>query len=140
MITVRQSPCSSCPYRRDVPSGIWAASEYEKLPRYDGETWEQAEAGATGLFFCHRTPDFLCAGWTGCHDMDENLAMRLHARRQDVDPEVYDYVSPVLLFDSGAEAAAHGMRDISEPGDTTQAKVRQLVRIIAKRGKNDDQQ
>lgn len=137
MTTVRQSPCSSCPYRRDVPSGIWAASEYEKLPPYDGETWEQAEAGATGLFFCHRTPDFLCAGWTGCHDMDDNLAMRLHARRQDVNPEVYDYVSPVPLFATGAEAAAHGLRDLSEPNDTAQAKVRQLERVVARRSKGE---
>jgi hypothetical protein len=133
MITVRQSPCSSCPYRRDVPSGIWAASEYEKLPGYDGETWEQAEAGATGLFFCHSTPDFLCAGWTGCHDMTSSLAMRLHARRQDVDPEVYDYVSPVPLFATGAEAAAHGLQEISEPSDAAQAKVRQLLRIARSR-------
>lgn len=133
MITVRQSPCPSCPYRRDVPSGIWAAGEYEKLPGYDGETWEQAEAGATGLFSCHRTPDFLCAGWAGCHDMAGNLAMRLHARRQDVDPEVYDYVSPVPLFSSGAEAAAHGLQDISEPGDAAQVKARQLLRVVAQR-------
>lgn len=134
MITVRQSPCSSCPYRRDVPSGIWAVSEYEKLPGYDGETWTQAEAGATGLFSCHRTPDFLCAGWVGCHDMHSVLALRLHWRLVDVNA-VIDYVSPVPLFSSGAEAAAHGMRDIDEPGEAAQAKVEQLGGIVARRKK-----
>jgi len=133
MTTVRPSPCSSCPYRRDVPSGIWEASEYEKLPQYDGETGEQAEAGATGLFFCHQAQDRLCAGWVGCHDMANNLAMRLHARRQDVDPAVYDYVSPVPLFSSGAEAAAHGMADIEEPGEAAREKVDLLLKIVARR-------
>ena len=28
---VRSQPCSSCPYRKDVPSGVWAHHEYEKL-------------------------------------------------------------------------------------------------------------
>lgn len=105
--TVRLSPCPSCPYRRDVPSGIWAPSEYAKLPLYDLSTEEQAEVGAFAPFYCHATPDFLCAGWAGCHDMAENLAMRLHHRT--IDPAVYDYVSPVPLFSSGAQAAAHGI-------------------------------
>ena len=132
-ITVRQSPCSSCPYRRDVPSGVWEESEYEKLPVYDGETTAQVEAGAFGLFHCHRTPDFLCAGWVGCHDMVNNFAVRLHAHQ--VDPAIYDYESSVPLFSSGAEAAAHGMRDIEEPGDAAQAKVAELQRVIERRKK-----
>ncbi len=135
LVTVRQSPCGSCPYRRDVPSGLWAASEYNKLPGYDGQTWEQAQAGATGLFFCHRTPEFLCAGWVSCHDMDNNLAMRLHARRQCVDPAVYDYESPVPLFATGAQAAAHGLRDIDDPGEAARDNVQQLSHIIARRKK-----
>jgi hypothetical protein len=31
-------PCPSCPYRKDVPSGVWAPEEYDKLPAYDNDT------------------------------------------------------------------------------------------------------
>ena len=43
-------PCDSCPYRQDVPSGIWAASEYAKLPAYDAPTCAQSAR----LFLCHQ--------------------------------------------------------------------------------------
>ena len=69
MIAVRKTPCPSCPYRRDVPSGIWDASEYDKLPGYDGDVPDQLTAGAFGLFHCHSQQENLCAGWVGCHDM-----------------------------------------------------------------------
>nr|WP_239003987.1 DUF6283 family protein [Nocardia panacis] len=60
-------PCASCPYRRDVPSGIWHESEYNKLRSYDLDTAYQP----TALFECHQTePDTpaarMCAGWVGC--------------------------------------------------------------------------
>lgn len=126
MIAVRKRPCPTCPYRRDVPSGIWDESEYRKLPAYDGDVPDQFAAGATGLFQCHQRDGQLCGGWVGCHDMRSNLAVRLHA--DHVDPAVYDYVSPVPLFASGAEAASHGLRDLTAPGDAAQDKIRQLIR------------
>jgi Family of unknown function (DUF6283) len=133
-VTVRKEPCSTCPYRRDVPSGIWAASEYDKLPTYDLETCEQAVAGAFAPFHCHSTPEKLCAGWVGCHDMGNNLAMRLHHR--DIDPAVYEYVSPVPLFASGAEAAEHGKRDLPAPGPAAVRKARQLLRLQGRRSES----
>jgi hypothetical protein len=136
LITVRKSPCPSCPYRRDVPSGIWDASEYDKLPVYDLDTGEQAMARAFALFQCHATPEKLCAGWAGCHDMSRNLAVRLHAR--DIDPAVFDYVSPVPLFTSGAEAAEHGRRDLRNPGTAARLKARQLLRLVAARKRNEN--
>jgi len=131
VITVRKRPCPTCPYRRDVPSGIWAASEYGKLPGYDGDVPEQLTARATGLFHCHSQQEHLCAGWAGCHDMFNNLAMRMHGR--DVDPAIYDYVSPVPLFASGAEAAEHGKRDLPRPGPEARRKARQLLRMQERR-------
>ena len=136
MITVRPRPCASCPYRRDVPSGIWTAEEYDKLPAYDGGTADQLAASAFALFHCHSQPASLCAGWVGCHDMDHNLAVRLNAR--DVDPAVHEYVSPVPLFASGAEAAEHGKRDLSDPGPEAQRKMRKLLRLVAARDRNDE--
>ena len=38
-------------------------------------------------------------------------------------------VSPVPLFATGAEAAAHGMRDIAHPGRDAQAKATRLMEL-----------
>lgn len=121
-------PCESCPYRRDVPSGVWSANEYAKLRDYDGETWEQPP----GVFQCHQTgPEDdgkarLCAGWVGCHGQ-ELLALRLAVSRGDVDPEVMNYHTDVELFGSGTEAAEHGEADIEYPGEEAQALVAKIA-------------
>lgn len=128
-------PCGSCPYRRDVPSGVWNESEYAKLPRYDGTTSEQMAAGALTAFACHQQNGRLCAGWVGCHDMNESLGLRMAVRIGTVSPEGWedamDYVSPVPLFASGAEAAAHGMAEVEEPGVHAR---RTIDRLERKRG------
>lgn len=119
-----KSPCVSCPYRCDVPSGVWAEEEYVLLPLYDGPLWTQPPS----VFMCHQQNRRICAGWAGCHDMIENLGMRLiaeHMTREDIDATV-DYVSPVPLFGSGAEAARHGMAEILEPG----ARAREMIRAL----------
>ena len=131
MLTVRRRPCPSCPYRRDIPSGIWAAEEYDKLPQYDGDVPDQLAAEALGLFHCHQRTGELCAGWVGCHDMDNNLAVRIS--REDIDPAVFGYVSPVPLFASGAEAAEHGKRDLEAPGAAARRKASQLASLQARR-------
>lgn len=125
-ITPRLRPCPSCPYRRDVPSGLWAAEEYDLLSKFDGTTAEQAKAGAFAVFGCHTQDGHLCAGWVGCHDMGENLAIRIRGGL-DLDA-IHAYRSPVPLFASGAEAAEHGKRDIAEPGPEAGRKIRQLLR------------
>lgn len=108
-------PCSSCPYRRDVPSGIWSKQEYDKLPEFDRPGWAQPPKA----FFCHLDNGRLCAGWVGCHDMMESLGLRIALAVGLISAEdaeaALDYVSPVELFASGAEAAAHGCRDIEHP-------------------------
>lgn len=125
-----KAPCSSCPYRRDVSSGIWHASEYAKLPAYDGETMEQLAKGGTALFFCHQQNGRLCAGWVGCHDMRHAIACRLH----EVASKTFDYVSPVPLFRSGAAAAKHGMRGMQAPDEKALKVIARLVAKKAKRG------
>lgn len=118
------APCGSCPYRRDVPAGIWDASEYAKLTLYDGETPEQSPA----LFFCHQNDGHLCAGWVGCHDVDHLLALRLHR----VHPSTFTYVSPVPLFASGEEAALHGLAGVDEPDERALAMIAKLERRLAR--------
>jgi len=125
----RVRPCPSCPYRRACPSGIWDAEEYTRLINYDGEIGDQAMAGAFGLFACHSTPEQLCAGWLGHRDPSELLAVRLGLVSHRLDPEIVDYRTDVELWRSGAEAAAHGLRDLAEPGAAAREAVRKIMRI-----------
>lgn len=119
-------PCGSCPYRRDVPSGLWAPEEYAKLPEYDRPTMEQSPA----LFLCHQQDGHLCAGWLACHDKRHLLALRL----QRVDPSAYDYESLVPVFGSGAEAAAHGMAGVTAPDARARRAIAGLEKKAARRG------
>lgn len=126
LVTCAKVPCKSCPYRRDVPSGLWAAFEYDKLPTYDGTITEQLEAKGLGLFFCHTEPAKLCAGWVGCHDMTDLLAVRLTSR--NLDPALWSYKSPVPLFRTGAAACAHGKRALRRPSVKAKRTIERLLR------------
>src|SRR5215831_6970938 len=101
-------PCESCPYRLDVPAGVWVAAEYEKLPFYDEpQMWKQPVAA----FYCHQQDGRLCAGWVACHMAQHHghvLAIRLMRTREDVS-EIENYITDVPLFKSGTEAAIHGL-------------------------------
>jgi hypothetical protein len=127
------SPCGTCPYRRDVPSGVWDAGEYAKLPDYDAPTALQPP----GLFLCHQADGRVCAGWVGCHDSEELLALRL-AALQGMNPQelaaTRAYTSPVPLFGSGKEAAEHGLARINDPDPMAWRAIRRLAPKIAARG------
>jgi hypothetical protein len=125
-------PCGSCPYRLDVPSGVWDADEYAKLPAYDLPTAEQPPSA----FMCHQQDGRLCAGWVGVHDMEESLGMRLLAAmsslsRDDLE-RIWDYSTDVPLFESGLAAAEHGMRDLDDPSPAAVAVIRRLRRKLAR--------
>lgn len=119
-------PCASCPYRKDVPSGVWHEDEYDKLPDYDRPLPFQPP----GAFFCHQQNGALCSGWVGCHDMSENLGLRMAASFGLISPDDFDaaldYESPVELFESGAAAAEHGKREIEVPGEHARRTVAKL--------------
>lgn len=126
-------PCVSCPYRRDVPSGVWAAEEYEKLRAYDLPTMEQPP----GVFLCHQHDQGapgsrVCSGWAGCHDGDELLALRVAVMRDTMTVEtaeaVRDYRSSVPLFESGDAAADHGLADITHPSPEAVAAAAKVAR------------
>lgn len=121
-------PCESCPYRHDVPSGVWVADEYDKLPAYDEVTAYQPH----GLFLCHQQNGRVCAGWVGCHG-DQLLALRLAAATGRMSAEdvsaCLDYASPVPLFRSGAEAAEHGKAEVRAPG----AGARRVIAKVSSR-------
>ncbi len=109
-------PCESCPYRVDVPSGVWSFEDYEKLRDFD----HQDGPRAMSLFQCHQADAAderarLCAGWVGCHGAD-SLGLRMAVITGSMPAEVFAYESPVELFSSGAEAADHGQEEIDYPG------------------------
>ncbi|WP_440580906.1 DUF6283 family protein [Streptomyces sp. PT19] len=127
-------PCASCPYRTDVPSGVWSEEDYAKLPLYDGPTGFQPPR----LFVCHQhSADDdrarVCGGWAGCHDGDELMALRVAVAQGEITVEAAEairgYTSPVPLFASGAEAAAHGIRDILNPGTDACRVMSKIVRV-----------
>lgn len=126
-------PCDSCPYRRDVPSGIWAHEEYEKLRHYDAPTAHQP----TGLFQCHQTDAAsdtrrICAGWAGCHDGAHLFSLRLAVLDGRIAPSTHqvvaDYISSVALFASGNEAADHGQADLDQPTDEAERLINKISR------------
>jgi hypothetical protein len=127
-------PCESCPYRRDVPSGVWAAEEYDRLPAWDRDTAYQPQ----GLFLCHQRNGRVCAGRVGCHGGDQLLGIRLAEATgamsgSDIEATL-DYSSPVPLFSSGAEAARHGKMQIPSPGPGAR---RVIAKVARRRGAPD---
>ena len=122
MTGVRSQPCSACPYRRDCPSGLWAAHEYDKLRPYDNETMDQP----FGPFMCHATPDHYCNGWAVCHSNRGNRFALLALRLSPPDGGVPEESVP--LFDSGNDAADWGQQDIDDPSVEAQETVVRLMR------------
>lgn len=131
----RPRPCASCPYRKDVPSGVWAAVEYDKLPGYDGEIIDQVMAGKTNVFDCHQADGKVCSGWLGHReDPTDLLAVRLGLSSGSLDESCCDYSTDVPLFASGAEAAEHGKRDIEQPSEKANEIVAKVIRVRDARG------
>ncbi|MGW7786078.1 DUF6283 family protein [Streptomyces tricolor] len=126
-------PCESCPYRRDVPAGIWASEEYEKLRRYDADTPYQP----TRVFQCHQADADsdvrrVCAGWAGCHEGDDLLALRLAVLNGSMDTTTYravvEYESSVPLFPSGSAAASHGQAGTAAPTEDARRLIDKISR------------
>lgn len=130
-ITPRPSPCASCPYRRSVPSGVWAAEEYDKLRSYDGDIPQQLEHGGTAVFLCHQNGtdgNQACSGWLGHREPGELLAVRLGISSGHLDPACAEYTTSVELFESGDAAARHGEHEIEQPSEDATAAISKIVR------------
>lgn len=116
------NPCGSCPYRRDVPSGIWDLEEYLKLPGYDLET------GSQPVFLCHQQNGRICAGWCGTHDMKESLAIRFACLRETSETieAIMNYRTNTPLFSSGRKACDHGLRELESPCSMAEQAISRL--------------
>lgn len=120
----RKTPCASCPYRKNVPSGVWHEEEYAKLPPYDAETGEQPLMP----FMCHQQDGCVCSGWLGYGDPQDLLAVRLGIAFGHLDPSCADYSTAVELHASGTAAAEHGLRDIEAPDARAVKTIEKLIR------------
>ena len=123
-MNVDKNPCTSCPYRRDTPHGVWDATEYAKLPAYDTD-----ESFAT--FLCHHSPfrdgETACRGWLTVHA--DSIAVRLAMCAGKITPEQRDAKVTVPLFRTGLSAATAGMRGVNRPG----RRARQMIAGLLKR-------
>lgn len=117
-----------------MPAGIWAPEEYQKLRRYDAETPYQP----LQMFQCHQTDADsqirrVCGGWAACHK--DLLAPRVAVLDGTIDATTYEtvtsYESPVPIFSSGSEAAAHGESGLANP---TEEACRMISKIVSARG------
>lgn len=114
-------PCSSCPYRRDTPAGVWDKTEYEKLRGYDDNS-------SFATFLCHQSreigKDTACRGWMAVHC--ESVAVRLAILKGDVTPaQLYaDVASP--LYKTGNEAADAGIRGVKRPSKKAKHSINRL--------------
>lgn len=121
MLKANKNPCSSCPYRKDHPSGVWHAVEYEKLRKYDNQEIH-------GVFLCHQshvTTETVCKGWLEVHR--DSLSVRLAVLDGKIDPADVDVETSVELFESGNAAADHGLSRLLEPSDDASRMVRKLL-------------
>jgi hypothetical protein len=123
------SPCSTCPYRKDTPPGIWAAEEYRKLPEYD------ADGGALAPFHCHQENitgvPTLCRGWVSCHGF-ESIAVRLACVHGLISAEQVEAPCRVELYATGREACAAGLAGVLRPG----VKARRAIDKLVSRGRS----
>lgn len=132
-----KNPCGTCPYRTDVPSGVWDPSEYAKLPPYDADTMGQPY----GLFLCHQVNGHVCGGWAACHDMTHSLALRLAEGNGTITPEtadaILDYRSPVPIFPTGQAAADHGAADCEDPSPDAERAIDKITTRRSRRANQD---
>jgi hypothetical protein len=124
-------PCSTCPYRKDTPPGIWAPEEYEKLPAYDGQRMELAP------FHCHQetasgVPTY-CRGWVSCHGFDA-IAIRLACASGRMDPAEVERPCHVPLYSTGKEACEAGLAGIRRPTPKALRAIERLQRKGVARG------
>lgn len=126
------NPCGSCPYRRDVPAGIWHPSEYSKLPAYDRETFAQP----TRAFFCHSQDGTVCAGWLASHGPWQLLAVRLGVGMGHLSPGCASYETSVPVFESGKAAARHGLAGVAKPGPKAVELIGKLSRLTKRQKRN----
>lgn len=131
--TCAESPCPSCPYRKDTPKGVWAQDHYEMLPQYDGDIGEQVTKGAFAPFGCHYDNGNLCRGWIDCHGAENLLSLRL----AEVSDEMFT-PPKADVYASGAEVLKANLPHMENPSPEARAMMDNLIKIPGKKNVEGD--
>lgn len=132
-LQVADEPCSSCPYRKDTPPGVWHESEYEKLRGYDDGPQGQTSFAA---FLCHHSTaacQLACRGWLTVHR--ESVAARLAVMTGVVSDEQRHAAVSVELYANGNEAADAGLAGVTNPSEAAIQVSRKLSKHKRARAK-----
>jgi len=126
-IHVPKAPCTTCPYVRATPPGVWHPDEYSKLPAYDVD-----HPPALAVFHCHQENatgvPTVCRGWLGVHA--DSVAVRFAQARGVLDPADVHAIPlepDPTLYASGHEAAAAGLRGCLAPDAGARRHIDRLV-------------
>lgn len=87
------------------------------------------------MFHCHQGDGDVCSGWLGHRDPIDLLAVRIGLMDGRLDSSCAEYSTTVPLFASGAEAAAHGMRDMRAPAPAAVDAIRKIVHVRSADGR-----
>jgi hypothetical protein len=121
-LKVAAEPCSTCPYRKDTPPGIWHQSEYEKLRAFD--TNESIAA-----FLCHQSTatgePTACRGWLTVHR--ESVSVRLAMMHGKVTREQVYASTKTPMYATGEKAADAGCSGLKRPSADAVRKARTLL-------------
>jgi hypothetical protein len=127
---VAVSPCTSCPYRRDTPPGVWHPEEYNKLRAFD-------DNGAFGAFLCHHSTiverDTVCRGWLTVHS--ESVAARLMILRGQITEEQRYAEVAEPLYTTGSEAADAGLAGVEKLTRSAKKVIQRLHKLKTKKRK-----
>jgi len=114
-----REPCKTCPYRKDVPRGIWTKDEYRNLLAQDRNEFR----GAT--FLCHQGRKLpaeeqgFCVGWLldqrtrGISSIQLRIHLMMNKDRDAANRQLKDIRPPsgVKLYPSiAAMCRANGVR------------------------------
>lgn len=124
---VAPRPCSTCPYRRDTPPGIWHPDEYERLADFDDVDADGVLP--TSTFRCHQQTatgvPTACRGWLTVHA--DSVAVRVAVVTGQVTIDQVRAPVPVDLYASGAEARDAGLAGVADPSPEALQAIASLV-------------
>ena len=124
---VPKRACSTCPYRRDTPPGVWEAAEYEKLRAFAAAP--QTAEDLRG-FLCHQTHATgvrtVCRGWLSVHR--HHVAVRLFMARGELRYGDVPTEDEPEYYATGTEACEAGLAGIENPSEEARVAITKLVR------------
>ena len=125
---VPDQACASCPYRRDTPSGIWQAEEYEKLRAFDQEVTQLEDP--LSVFLCHQSEvtgrETICRGWLSVHR--DSIAVRVLKIKGAVRCDQVPREAEPLYYATGTEACEAGLAGVEQPSREARHKTETLER------------